>query len=237
MINQKPKIAVTNPDSSGNMTWLFTALNVKLAGGKPVRIHPKNFNETMDFDGVILGGGSDVHPNNAKIVKAEKVERSSWLKFKEFFIYPIEFFATLTGGGGDNLPRDKMEIQIIDHAINNDLPILGICRGHQLLNAKLGGSLHSSTLPFYKNKMRIRTILPRKEVLSTKRGSIIDDIADENPIKFNALHSQAVAKLDDGLESTGKNESGMNQVIESEKSNKILGVQWHPEYLIYRKFT
>lgn len=229
-----PVIAVTGPNSGGTTAWLFTALGVKLAGGKPVRVVPEQFDDKLDYDGIIIGGGSDVHPDNVEHEDVPEVKRSLFLCFKENLFYPMEFFTGWSKPTYDKA-RDKMEKLFIKYALYNNKPILGICRGHQLLNASLGGTMYESTLPLLKNKMRIRSPFPRKTVIYTQNDSLIAEIAGDDPIEVNAIHSQAVGKPADELEVTAKEEAGIAQVLEKKGSELVLGVQWHPEYLFYMK--
>ncbi|MBC3764496.1 gamma-glutamyl-gamma-aminobutyrate hydrolase family protein [Neptunicella marina] len=230
---RKPRIAVTGPDKSGFTAWFFTSLNVRLAGGEPVRVQPSTFDGEIDYDGIIIGGGSDIHPENFEKEPAPKAKRDSGLRLKELLLYPMELLSALSGKGAYDKPRDEMEIQFIDYALDNNKPILGICRGHQLLNARLGGSMYESTMPLLEHNLRIRSPFPRKKVIYTKDDSLISKIAGDDPIKVNAIHSQAVAKTGDEMEVTAKEKAGINQVIESKNNQKVLGVQWHPEYLFY----
>lgn len=232
--HNQPKIAITGPNKSGLTAWLFTSFNIRLANGKPCRITPSQFDGVIDYDGIIIGGGSDIHPENYKKEPIPKVSRSVWLKVKEWLLYPMEFFNRM-GSSGYDKERDEMEIKFIHYALDNNIPILGICRGHQLLNAELGGSMYESTLPLLKHETRIRSPFPRKKVLYTTHDSLISKIAGDDPLKVNAIHSQAVAQPANSLKVTAKEEAGINQVIESKKSEKVLGVQWHPEYLFYMK--
>ncbi|GAC15748.1 gamma-glutamyl-gamma-aminobutyrate hydrolase family protein [Aliiglaciecola lipolytica] len=233
-VEYRPSIAVTGPDKSGLTAWLFTSLNVRIAGGYPVRVTPSRFEGSFHFDGVIIGGGSDIHPDNYTAQRTPNVNRSLWLKIKEVLCYPMELLSYFSKPAYDK-ERDEMEKQFIDFAIEHDKPILGICRGHQLLNAKLGGTMYQSTLPLLQKKMRIRSPFPRKKVIYTKDESLISEIAGDDPIEVNAIHSQAIAKPADDLEVTAKEKAGISQVIESKSSDKLLGVQWHPEYLFYMK--
>ncbi|GAA0853396.1 gamma-glutamyl-gamma-aminobutyrate hydrolase family protein [Aliiglaciecola litoralis] len=230
--NPKPDIAVTGPNTGGTTAWLFTALSVKLAGGKAVRVTPEKFDGKLDYDGIIIGGGSNIHPDNFEQEDAPEVERSLFLRFKENLFYPMEFFTGWSKPVYDK-DRDEMEMQFIDYALVNKKPILGICRGHQLLNASLGGTMYESTLPLLKNKMRIRSPFARKTVIYTQDDSLIAEIAGDDPIEVNAIHSQAVGKPADDLEVTAKEEAGITQVLEKKGSDVVLGVQWHPEYLFY----
>ncbi|GAA5131500.1 gamma-glutamyl-gamma-aminobutyrate hydrolase family protein [Thalassotalea piscium] len=230
----KPRIAITGPNNSGVTAWLFTALNIRLAGGCPVRVTPNSFDGMFDYDGVIIGGGSDIHPEHYIKEDAPKVKRSFWLKLKECLMYPMELINKV-GSSHYDKERDEMEIQFIHYALDNNLPLLGICRGHQLLNAELGGSMYESTLPLLAKEARIRSPFPRKKVLYTTNDSLISKIAGDDPLKVNAIHSQAIAKPAQTLEVTAKEVAGINQVVEAKNSDKVLGVQWHPEYLFYMK--
>ena len=205
----KPKIAITGPNKSGNIAWFFTALNIRVAGGEPIRVTPESFNGTFDYDGVIIGGGSDIHPEHFIKEDSPPVTRSFSTKLKECLLYPMELMSHFSSHQYDK-DRDDMEIQFIHYALDNNLPLL-------------------------KENARIRSAFPRKTVLYTTNNSLISRIAGDDPLKVNAIHSQAVAKPADMLEVTAKEEVGINQVIESKNSDKVLGVQWHPEYLFYMK--
>lgn len=232
MSNQKLRIAITGPSNGGTTAWLFTALNIRLQGAQPIRVQPSTFDGNMDYDAIIIGGGSDIHPNNFDEAATKPVERSLRLKIKESILYPMELLAKLSGSPYDK-ERDELEKKFIAHAIENDIPLLGICRGHQLINAFLGGTMYTSTLPLLEDSPRIRSPFPRKEVLVTKKGSLINEIVDDNPLMVNAIHSQAVAKPAPSLQVTAKEKAGIAQVIEPRDDHRILGVQWHPEYLFY----
>ena len=205
-----------------------------MAGGKPVRVMPKSFNGNLDYDGVIIGGGSDIHPDNYTKEDVRALKRSTWLRFKEGLFYPMELLSRFSSTQYDK-DRDDMEIKFIHYALDNKLPLLGICRGHQLLNAELGGTLYESTLPLLKTKLRIRSPFPRKKVIYTVNDSLISRIAGDDPLKVNAIHSQAIAQPAGDLKITAKEKAGINQVVEDKSNDNVLGVQWHPEYLFYMK--
>lgn len=232
MANNKPLIIVTGPDKGGLVAWWFTALGVILAGGKPMRMTPSRYNGQLHCDGFIIGGGSDIHPDNRASAPLPKIERSLTTRIKEALLYPMEAVVRFTKGSYDKA-RDEMEKDCIQYALKNQLPILGICRGHQLLNAVLGGTMYTSTLPLLGDKPRIRSPFPRKSVVYAKEDSLLEEIVGDEPIKVNAIHSQAVAKPGKQLQVSAREKAHIVQAIELSDNDKVLGVQWHPEYLFY----
>ena len=130
--------------------------------------------------------------------------------------------------------RDRMELGLLKAALPTGLPILGICRGSQMINVALGGSLHTDIYEVYVQAPKMRTVMPRKTV-TIESGSRLDRILNCNPCLVNALHHQSVDRLGQGLTIAAHDESGIVQAIESESAPFLLGVQWHPELLIWRK--
>ncbi|GHF99456.1 gamma-glutamyl-gamma-aminobutyrate hydrolase family protein [Thalassotalea marina] len=231
----KPQIVVTGPDQGGAIAWFFTALSIRLAGGHPIRITPNSFDNKLDYDAYVIGGGADIHPDNRqKEPVPQRSKRSLLTRVKEGLLYPMETLSRLSESSYDK-PRDELEQKFIDYAVAHNKPLLGICRGHQLLNSRLGGTLYTSTLDLLNDNARIRTVLPRKTVFYAKKGTLIHDIAGDEPLPVNAIHSQAVAKTGHNLEQTGVEPAGITQVIEAKDGRPLLGVQWHPEYLFYLK--
>ncbi|BDX08457.1 gamma-glutamyl-gamma-aminobutyrate hydrolase family protein [Planctobacterium marinum] len=230
--SDRPVIAVTGPDKGGNIAWLCTALGVHLAGGKAIRVRPGSQPDNTSFQGLIIGGGSDIHPSNRKAVPLPDAKRSLWTRIKEAILFPMEALTTWTKGKHDKA-RDDMETRLIKYALKHKKPILGICRGHQLLNAVLGGTIFTNTLPLIGDRPRIRSPFPRKKVIYAKEGTLLEDIIGDEPIKVNAIHSQAVARTGKNLEIAAKEKSDIIQAVEASDNKQVLGVQWHPEYLFY----
>lgn len=235
MSQKAPKILVTGPEKGGTFAWWFTALGVRLAGGRPVRMTANQFTGEIKCDGVIIGGGSDIHPLNRTAAPVPELHRSWWTRIKEALLYPMEAITKLTKGDYDKA-RDEMEIQIIKQTLKHKLPMLAICRGHQLLNSVLGGTMFTSTLPILGDRPRIRSAFPRKTVVYAKEDSLLEDIVGDEPLKVNAIHSQAVATPGEQVEVSAKEtKAPLVQAIELSDSENVLGVQWHPEYLFYMK--
>ena len=202
----RPVIGVTVSRRSGWRIFPLIALNVWLAGGRSIRWQAGRDIDVAAVDGVIIGGGDDIAP-------------------------------TLYGGQmkvGVRLDpdRDALEADVIRQAFDRELPILGICRGSQMINVVSGGTLHQDAYGVYSSK-KYTTILPKKRVTLVK-GSMIEKTARMDCVDVNALHSQAVDRLGDNLRVVGRDEGGMVQAIERIRDPFALGVQWHPEHLFYR---
>lgn len=172
--------------------------------------------------GLLLTGGADIHPRNWDPAEA---------------IHPE---ADVDEG------RDNLEITTIKKADERQLPILGICRGEQVLNVAFGGSLHQH-LPdkgVPKDKTQIGSsrdvtqILPH--AVAIKANSKLAKILEASkPFPVNSRHHQAVKKLGQGLiisavdPNTLVDNRPMVEGIESADPNRfIVGVQWHPENLV-----
>ena len=156
----------------------------------------------------------------------------------------------LLSGGGDIQPslfgedpvpelvevvpaRDTMEMQAVEAALERDLPILGVCRGMQLLNVYFGGTLyqdlptqfggavgHSQTAPWGEHQHEVRCV----------EGSRLHEaLAGCGPLRINSFHHQAVKELAPGFTCTAEAEDGLIEAIESTEHDWVVGVQWHPE--------
>ncbi len=204
----RPIIGVTTSQRSGWRIFPLVALNIHLAGGRAVRW---GVNRAPDLDavhGIVIGGGDDISPD----------------------VYGGQLMASARLDPA----RDTLERALCCAAFEQNIPVLGICRGSQMLNVALGGDLHQDAFSVYENSRRYKTILPRRRV-QVVEGTRLEGIAGKREMKVNALHSQSVARLGRGLEVAARDEGGMIQAIERVRDPFALGVQWHPEHLFYRK--
>ncbi len=211
--SSKPIIIITGSKKKSAVghvgTWCAYAI-VFLLGGSPELISE---NKNIEFDGLILMGGKDIHPSRYGG------------KIKENYHYYKD--------------RDEMEFSLLKKAIEGEKPVLGICRGAQLINVHFGGDLFFDIRQaFEKTKYPTNLLaqaLYRKRIV-LKKDSLIAVLANCKYCKsVNSLHTQAVDKLGDGLDISAEEMNGVVQAIEHQKL-PILGVQFHPELLFYRSF-
>lgn len=174
-------------------------------GGSPRRISIKEETPTEGLDGLVVSGGDDIHP-------------------------------TLYGKDPDpgafyDVDRDNLEQQYISEALKQELPILGICRGHQLINVVLGGSLLMDIRGLRQQTLNRRGLLATKNV-NVFDGAALASLMQRKNIRVNSLHFQAIDRLGAELKAVAWDRDEIIQAFEAPQK-AILGVQWHPEYLFY----
>ena len=204
----RPLIGVTTSRRGGWRSYLMHRLALARAGARCVRLIAGAELPREPLHGLVIGGGDDIGAE----------------------IY-----------GGQVLPdvridpeRDTLELKLLETALPARLPVLGICRGSQMINVALGGTLHTDIYEVFEHAPRMRTVLPKKTV-SIVYGSRLDRVLRCNPCRVNALHHQSVDKLGRGLRVVAKDEAGVIQGIEGEGEAFLLGVQWHPELLVWKQ--
>lgn len=137
-----------------------------------------------------------------------------------------------------DLSREDMEVEWLRRARAADLPILGVCRGAQLMNVAAGGALHMDLAETFGGSRYPTHWLEqtwfRKRVL-IEPGSRLAAIVGEAELWVNSVHRQAVERLGAGLTISARETNGAVQAIEDSSRRFWLGVQFHPEFLIYRR--
>lgn len=179
---------------------------VLASGGRPLHLRPGDTADTGALDGVIVTGGHDVEPT---LYKAAAEVRGNY-----------------------DPERDAFEADVIDAALQDDTPLLGICRGAQLLNVRLGGSLFQDLRSRRRETSKRRTLLPLKTLCLTA-GTRLAGILDAEQLKINSLHNQSIDRLGVGLRISGRDLDDIVQAVEEPSRRFLFGVQWHPEFLIY----
>lgn len=201
-------IGVTTSSRSGWRIFPLVALNIWLAGGRAVRWGAGRPADVSAIDGIVIGGGDDISPD----------------------LYGGELVATARL----DPDRDALERRLVVEAMEQRKPVLGICRGSQMLNVALGGTLDQDAYGTHRDSRFYKTILPRKSVRVLTDTRLVD-IAGPEEMKVNALHSQAVDTLGEGLRVAARDTGGMIQAVERVRDPFAVGVQWHPEHLFYAR--
>lgn len=184
---------------------------LRAAGAMPV-VLPVHENFEPDLlerlDGVVLTGGGDVDPSEYRR------RRSSLTR-------------------GVDLRRDRFELNLIRAAVARDMPILAICRGIQVMNVALGGSLVQDidaqlpgALRHYELEHWDRVVHP----VRFEPGSLLTHVLGEE-IGVNSMHHQTIETLGDGLVIVGRSPDGLVEAVELPRLHFGVGIQWHPECL------
>lgn len=190
----RPKIAVSMYDGGS------CASMVRRYGGEPVVIRGNTPLEALDeCQGVVIPGGVDVAPSYYNELPHPRTQMP-------------------------NLDRDGYEIALVKYAMRHKMAILGICRGNQVLNVAMGGTLIQD----------IETRHEYKHPVELCPDSLLSFIGEE--LYVNSLHHQAVNRLGRGMKAIAFAPDGNIEAIQHEKRKFVLGVQWHPEMQLTPRF-
>ncbi|WP_029453546.1 gamma-glutamyl-gamma-aminobutyrate hydrolase family protein [Clostridium algidicarnis] len=183
------------------------------AGGIPVIIplikDENDIKEQLEMvDGIIISGGHDVNP----------------------LLYGEEPSQKL---GGILPKRDDFDINLINLAMEAKKPILGICRGHQLLNVVNGGSLYQDLSfiegCYIKHNQASLSNIPT-HTIKIKEGTKLREILEEETM-CNSFHHLAIKEVAKGFIASAISNDGIVEAIEYEGEEFVMGVQWHPEMM------
>lgn len=203
-----PLIGVTGPARGGRTAWLFTRQALRLAGARVCRLSPAAPTPSQPLAGLVIGGGDDIDP-----ARYGEVPRVAIQLDRE---------------------RDALEWQMLARATEAGLPVLGICRGAQLISVFYGGTLHQDLTELIAGWVLRRTVLPRKRIV-IESGSRLRAIMATLETRANSLHHQAIKQLPGGFRVAAHDTDGVIQALEGINGRFCLGVQWHPEYLLQRR--
>jgi len=221
---EKPVIGVTvSYRWEDNILYLrnYYVKALEKAGGIPLLI-PSTLSTSLineilrSIDGILISGGGDVFPTHYG-----KTPRD---------VKRIEPY------------RDEFEVSLIREALRLNIPLLAICRGIQIINVALGGTLHQSIEEvtelkhtwYREGKLEAPWWYPVHKV-RIKKDTLLWKIFGKEEIWVNSFHHQAVERTGDGLIVSGNSEDGLIEAIEHENHPFFLGVQWHPEGM-FEKF-
>lgn len=207
----RPIIGITTPNTPFHAAYYFIKLGIWLCGGTPVPLKTPNSIHTVQIDGLIVGGGTDIFP---KLFQEAP---------KQDYQYDHD--------------RDEMEMAWLKKAEADQIPVLGICRGAQMMNVMHGGTLHLNVSLAYENahypKNLFRKIFFRKAI-KIEPNSLFHRLTNKTTLRVNSMHTQSIAKTGSGFVISAKENNGVIQAIGNPAHPFYLGVQFHPEFLLYR---
>lgn len=212
----RPIIGITGNYDSGKCTLLEGYYRSVLeAGGTPLIVPSFNDTDAMvsvldNVDALILSGGGDINP----LYLGEE---------------PIPELSSI------NPARDWQELMLVRLAANRQIPILGICRGIQVMTAALGGKLYQdiyrqagATLKHSQDTDRHIATHSVRIASSSKLAKIFGS----TNLHVNSFHHQAVQEAAPGFAVTAVSPDGLIEAVESTQCKSMIGVQWHPECMI-----
>jgi putative glutamine amidotransferase len=190
---------------------------IERAGGVPVLLTPYHSPAALTalwqkLDGILLTGGGDIEPS----------------RFGEAAHPETSLIST---------ERDVLELELVTRqAIENGVPLLAICRGIQVLNVALDGTLHQHVPDEFGNAIAHSQDAPRHartHAVTVERGSLLARVAGAEQLRVNSLHHQAINKLGEGLRPVAWADDKVIEAVELPGApGFVLAVQWHPEELV-----
>ena len=214
---KKPLIGVTpsldqeTKDSTCRSTYLAA---IRHAGGIPVILPLKADSEDLKqlvetLDGFLFTGGPDIHPFYFREETHEKC-------------------------GNVSPERDQMELSLLPLVMAAKKPVLGICRGIQIMNVAAGGTLYQDLEIEGKFEHHFGDKYPRNypwHDLKIEKGSILEEIYGKTEIRINSFHHQAVKDPGKDIEIIAKSADGVPEAIVQKNHPFSVAVQWHPEMM------
>ena len=169
------------------------------------------FSAVIDkIDGILLIGGGDPDP-------------SLWNQYPKKYVREVQ------------PQRDSFEAAVVKEAFKRDIPLLGICRGCQILTAALGGSLYqdiyAETSSDLKHMQNMPACCPSHGILINS-GTLLYSVTQKYYNKVNSFHHQAIDRLPPGFVCSASASDGITEAVECPSKHFFMGVQWHPELML-----
>jgi putative glutamine amidotransferase len=208
---RRPLIGVTKPNRGDRPSFWAACLALRASGARTVAITADRPGGDLEIDGLLLGGGTDIHP-------------------ALFDMSPKPSYAY-------DLERDQMELAWVRRAWSHDLPTLGICRGAQFLNVAAGGGLYMDVTDTFTHTRYPQHWFEQayfRKTIGIEPHSRLRSIIRAESVWVNSIHKQAIHSLGNGLKVAAREIDGAIQAIEAPSKRFWLGVQFHPEFMFYR---
>lgn len=189
------------------MAQRLISAGLRLQGARTLHLKPGSRADITQLDGLVLSGGTHVHP--------ERYGQQPQVTARY------------------DLKRDATDYWLLEQARLTGMPVLGICRGAQFINVFHGGSLCQNVTPLRIHTRHRPLLLPMQTirlVLTSRLGQLMG----KEVIGANRIHSQAIKRLGRNLRVVAVDNDYFVQAIESIGEPWLMGLQWHPEYLLYQ---
>ncbi|ASQ45925.1 gamma-glutamyl-gamma-aminobutyrate hydrolase family protein [Legionella clemsonensis] len=207
----RPVIAITYSNNQSKIVIGAIKLAIWLSGGTCLCVNTRQNQDNFNYDGLLLCGGVDITPD---LYGSSK---------KANYLYDFE--------------RDKLELKHLFYAERHNLPVLGICRGCQLMNVYRKGTLYTDIEKVFEEAQYPSHLLGylffRKQIQINPR-SLLFKITRKISLKVNSIHKQSIFNLGHNLKIGAIEKNNIIQSIEDPSKKFFLGVQFHPEFLIYK---
>jgi putative glutamine amidotransferase len=193
---------------------------ILMAGGVPILLpNAEDISQVEPLfellDGLMITGGGDMDPSHFGQIPHPKL-------------------------GETTAARDNLELAVFHYMFEHRKPILGICRGHQVINVALGGTLHQDLSCLHHSTLKhvdadqSGLVFHKVEITP---NSLLSKITGSESIETNSSHHQVVDVLGQGLTAVGFAPDGVLEAFEHSDYNFLVGVQWHPERITDREHS
>jgi putative glutamine amidotransferase len=221
----RPTIGITSgsadvPIAEGRLPSYYVGRGypraVALAGGLPLVLTAIEGSEAelageiiSRIDGLLLSGGTDIDPVTYGAVREDDTQKP-------------------------DPDRDRFELALIREARSRAVPILGICRGFQILDVAYGGTLSQHRPHATAADAEIPGIRAEATRVDLVPGSRVEAAYDARSVDVVCIHHQAIDRVGDGLVVGGRSGDGLIESLEDPAADFVLGILWHPEQMLDR---
>lgn len=214
----RPRVLISRAEDVTGERWQDYADRITEAGGAPVDLALDAWQRSgtpdaappIEYDALVLTGGVDIDPACYGEARSERVTEV-------------------------NPERDRYELALLRAALEHDVPVLAICRGHQLLNVASGGTLlqHIEERDPHRSRRGADgvTIESGWHDVTLEEGSLLRSVLGTTLVHTNSRHHQAVTpdRVAPPLRVAGTTEDGIVEALEDPAHRWVVSVQWHPE--------
>ena len=208
-----PIIGITFTDDIGNAPSNNYIKAIKEFGGIPRTLYPGISEDAYaDINGLLLTGGPDIDPSYFD----EEVHETTEIAYE----------------------RDELELLLFKRSIERNLPVFGICRGIQVMNVAMDGSLYQDIPSQFTDHLTHKIVETTDDSwhnIKIKSDSLLNEITGETLSEVNSRHHQSLKVISESFTVTAQSKDGIIEAVEDGSKRFMLGVQYHPERMFKTK--